>query len=228
MNIDQSISTEGSIIGDNYQLYNRCDVLNSILGNSCMIGEQSRIRSSILENLVKIDRNNLVYHSKIGKCSYTGPFDMVFKAEIGKYCSISYGCSIGPAEHDYRRITTHPFLYDSFYNILPKEILLDETLFEKELIIGHDVWIGCNSTILRNIKIGSGAIIGANSLVNKDIPPYAIVAGVPAKVIKYRFEPHIIQKLLDLSWWNWSDEKIQQNTCFFTAKNIDNALSEII
>lgn len=85
----------------------------------------------------------------------------------------------------------------------------------KPIEIGNDVWIGANVTILRGVHIGDGAVIGANTLVNKDIPPYAIVVGCPARVIKYRFEETVIQKLLNLKWWNWTDEKIQRNLALF-------------
>lgn len=84
--------------------------------------------------------------------------------------------------------------------------------------IGHDVWIGCNATILRGVTVGCGAVIGANALVNKDVPPYAIVGGVPARIIKYRFEKEIIEKLMTLEWWNWNVEKIRKNRHIFTNK----------
>ncbi|HOI88207.1 MAG TPA: CatB-related O-acetyltransferase, partial [Lentimicrobium sp.] len=81
--------------------------------------------------------------------------------------------------------------------------------------IGHDVWIGANAVILAGVKIGNGAIIGANSLVNKDVEPYSIVAGSPAKHIRFRFSEEIITKLQALGWWNWDDGKIRENIALF-------------
>jgi len=90
--------------------------------------------------------------------------------------------------------------------------------FVKECVIGNDVWIGCNSTILRGVTIGNGAVIGANSLVNKDVPPYAIVVGSPAKIIKYRFDEEIIQALLKIKWWDYPLEIISQHAELFALE----------
>lgn len=152
----------------------------------------------------------------IGRYTYTGAFDMIFHTNIGSFCSISYGVTIGPPEHDYNKLTTHPFLYDKRYKILEDKDLLPISKFNKQCKIGNDVWIGCNATILRGVNIGDGAVIGANALVNKDVPPYAIVAGVPAKIIKYRFNNDIIKVLLDLKWWEWDIQKIKKNSSIFT------------
>jgi acetyltransferase-like isoleucine patch superfamily enzyme len=224
---NKSLSVKNSAIGKDAQLYYRSDVIDSSLGDKCVIGDMSRIRSSNLQDFVKIDRSTLIHHSDIGRCSYIGAFGMVFKSKIGKYCSISYGVTIGPPEHNYNKVTTHPFLYDSFYNMLPQESLLENTKFDEDLTIGNDVWIGCGVTILRGVTVGHGAVIGANALVNKDVPPYAIVAGNPARIIKYRFEPDIIEKLLDISWWDWSAEKIRNNHKFFTSDDIRDEINNI-
>ncbi|MBR1807885.1 MAG: CatB-related O-acetyltransferase [Paludibacteraceae bacterium] len=148
---------------------------------------------------------------------------MMFHCSIGSYCSISYGVTIGPPEHKYNRISTHPFIYDSKFGLAGEDQNIRNEKFANTLEIGNDVWIGCNSTILRGIKIGDGAIIGANAVVTKDVPPYAIVAGVPAKVIKYRFSKEIVTKLLEMKWWKWEDEKIQANLHLFKSNvtNID-------
>ncbi len=119
---------------------------------------------------------------------------MIFKSKIGKFTSISYGVTIGPPEHNYKRMTQHPFIIRSEYGILSKEECIPNDEFETPVTIGNDVWIGCNSTILRGIEIGNGAIVGANSVVTKDVPPYAIVAGCPARIIKYRFNQEQIGK----------------------------------
>ena len=148
---------------------------------------------------------------------------MIFNTEIGSFCSISYGVTIGPPDHNFNRLTTHPFLHNKKYNILEEQDLLATSKFDRQCKIGHDVWIGCNATILRGVTIGDGAVIGANSLVNKDVPPYAIVGGVPARIIKYRFSNEIIKELLSIKWWNWSVDCIKKNKHIFTGKvNLDN------
>lgn len=204
-------------IHDSVLLYRQVEVENSQIDERSIIGDFSRIRNSHLGKYIKIDRNNLLLGVDFGDYSYTGPFDMIFRCKLGRFCSISYGVTIGPPEHDYKKISTHPFVYDEFYNIAPASELLQTTKFDKELEIGNDVWVGCNATILRGVRVGDGAIIAANALVNKDVPPYAIVAGVPAKVVKYRFSPDIISALLELKWWEWETERIRKNIWLFKS-----------
>lgn len=134
---------------------------------------------------------------------------------FGKFCSIAPGVIIGVGNHDYKNVTTHPIVYNKYYfdkikkNIiqLKQNGLVDANA---ETVIGNDVWIGMNANIKRGIKIGDGAIIGMNSVVTKDVPPYAIVAGVPAKIISYRFKEDEIKLLLDNPWWNLDYEQLME------------------
>lgn len=134
---------------------------------------------------------------------------------IGKYCSIADFVTIGLGNHPIHTLTTSPFIYkpydiDKYGNIVvPKENLFkpDEKQ-KKNTIIGNDVWVGYGAFIKQGSCIGDGAIIGAHSVVTRDIPPYAIAAGVPARVIKYRFTPEIIEKLLNLKWWDYPEDFI--------------------
>lgn len=218
--IDKTSIVDNSQVDQSASLYFRSWIRDSVLSNKVIVGDLSRITSCFLGEYVRIDRCNLVYHTTVGRYTYTGPFDMIFKAKIGSFSSISYGVTIGPPEHDYNRITTHPFLYDASYDIFCGEDILENHKFEKAIEIGSDVWIGCNATILRGCKIGDGAIVGANSLVKKDVPPYAIVAGCPARIIKYRFDPNTIEKLQSLKWWEWDIERIRKNKDLFINKQI--------
>jgi virginiamycin A acetyltransferase len=95
-----------------------------------------------------------------------------------------------------------------------------------DIIIENDVWIGANSTIMSGIKIGNGAIVAAGSTVTKDVPPYAIVAGNPAKVVKYRFTEEQIEKLLSISWWDWDEQKIRDNAMDMWSDDIDGFINK--
>ena len=139
--------------------------------------------------LTNIDNN-----CSIGDYTYIGLRCTISKANIGRYCSIGNNVSIGPGEHHINWISTSSYLYED-------KVDWYEELTHGDVIIGNDVWIGTDSIVRRGITVGDGAVIGANSFVNSDVPPYAIVAGIPAKIIKYRFSEEVIQKLLDSKWF---------------------------
>jgi virginiamycin A acetyltransferase len=145
--------------------------------------------------------------SMIGSYSYVGRNCSITKSSIGRYCSIANNVSIGQGEHELDRISTNSIFYNAPFEILTS----------KECIIGHDVWIGVDAIILRGVTIGIGAVIGANSVVTKNVPPFAIVVGSPAKVIRYRFQEKKVKHILDSEWWNESPEE---------AKNIFSELNK--
>lgn len=135
--------------------------------------------------------------------SYSG--DVETKLNIGKFCSIAVGVefTLG-GEHRVDFATTYPFnrLVKSFNYIKGSPIT------KGDINIGNDVWIGENAHIMSGVTIGDGAVVGSEALVTKDVPPYAIVGGNPAKVIKYRFDSETIEKLLKIKWWDFSEEEL--------------------
>jgi acetyltransferase-like isoleucine patch superfamily enzyme len=148
---------------------------------------------------------------EIGDWTYGSPTVLRWndetRLEIGKFCSIAKGVQILlGGEHHLHWVTTYPL-----YVFLANE----ETAFKQphtkgNIIIGNDVWIGVNAVILSGVTIGNGAVVGAASVVTRDIPPYTIAAGNPAKPIRKRFEDPIIQALLKISWWDWPVEQIKE------------------
>lgn len=133
-------------------------------------------------------------YASIGNNNYFGPYTMINNAIIGNYCSFAPGVKIGQGEHSLNFITT--------CQKISKEII-EHSLNISPSIIGNDVWCGANVVILQGIKIGNGVVIGANAVVTHDIPDYAIAVGVPAKVIKYRFDSDIIMEIQQSEWWNY-------------------------
>lgn len=130
---------------------------------------------------------------------------------IGRYSSLAHDLRfIVGLNHNGNYISTYPF-EEIFYN--DEDNLINHYLEANhyQIIIGNDVWIGANVTILGGVRIGNGAIIGAGAVVAKDVPPYAVVVGNPAKVIKYRFDEKTIDNLQKIKWWNWSDDKVKEN-----------------
>lgn len=120
---------------------------------------------------------------------------------IGKYCSISHNVKIGLGPHPINFVSTSPVFYSKSRSFVKNEIF-DEYCDKGFTTIGHDVLIGANAIILAGVKVGTGAIIGAGSIVAKDVEPYAIVAGSPAKKIRYRFDEETIGRLLNTEWWS--------------------------
>ncbi len=140
--------------------------------------------------------------------------------EIGKYCSIAREVKLGLGNHPSNMLTTHPFAYCSdkfvpFYVDIqtPEDKIIPIEIYKK-IKIGNDVWIGQRAIILDGVTIGDGAIIGAGAIVSRDIPPYAIAVGSPARVVKYRFPEDIIKELLTLRWWDFPEDFLVNNMPF--------------
>ena len=145
----------------------------------------------------------------------------VDKLIIGNYCSIGSGASFimaGNQGHQHSWISTFPFFYHEHDNFSGAKDGFEQT---GDTIVGNDVWIGTEAMIMSGIKIGDGAIIGSRALVTKDVAPYSIVGSNPAKLIRYRFCPDKIEKLMQMQWWLWSDTKLKGAMDFLCSEDID-------
>lgn len=180
--------------------------------------------NSNVDKKAAISGRTRLYDSKIEEYSYLGRNNLVINTQIGKFCSIADDCKIGCASHAIDWASTSP-VFSKGNNILKKNFSNFEYVTNKRTIIGNDVWIGNNVLIKDGVKIGDGSIIGMGSVVTKDVEPYSIVAGVPARIIRYRFEKDVIDELLDLEWWNMSDDNIENVSK--NIKNINKFISEV-
>lgn len=149
----------------------------------------------------------------VGRFTYGNPRIMLWaegeRIEIGAFCSIAEGVTIfGGGEHNLNWVTTYP-LRIAFGHPTAYEDGHPGT--KGRTSIGSDVWIGYGATILSGVTIGDGAVIGAGAVVAKNVAPYAVVAGNPATLIRYRFDDRMIQRLLEISWWNWPLERIEKH-----------------
>jgi acetyltransferase-like isoleucine patch superfamily enzyme len=150
----------------------------------------------------------------IGDYSYVNDGTLIGSGAIGKFCSIGYYCGIGMHEHPLDRVSTSPFLYGRL-NLFGGPGLWDE--FQRPPVIGNDVWIGSHAVVLQGVRIGDGAVVAAGAVATKDVPPYAIVAGVPAGIVRYRFGAREIETLLALQWWNMPPAELLRNRSFLQA-----------
>ena len=151
--------------------------------------------------------------SQIGKWSYTQRDLWVASSQttIGAFCSIACRVILGHGKHPIHFLSTSPFLYFDELGYKTKKMPSHSGFWKPEPVtIGNDVWIGDGVFVRNGVHIGDGAIIGARAVVTKDVPPYAIVVGCPAQIIKYRFTPPVIEELLKLKWWELADDIIQQ------------------
>jgi virginiamycin A acetyltransferase len=134
----------------------------------------------------------------------------IYPIEIGNFCSFARNTMFQEYNHRHDRLSTS-FINQNIFG----STIIDDITSKGPIIIGHDVWIGAQSIVLSGVKIGNGAVIAANSVVNKDIPPFAIAAGSPATVLGYRFDEECVRMIQELEWWFWDIEKIRSHRIHF-------------
>lgn len=182
--------------------------------------------NTVFEDNVKLYPHSWVSRSYIGRNTYIGSKTSLPNCKIGRFCSISGNVQVISATHPADMfVSTSPVFYSvrkQCGNTFVKTNKFDEMLSVdgKNAIIGNDVWIGKNAIIKGGVTIGDGAIVAMGAIVTKDVPPYAIVGGIPAKIIRYRFGPEQISKLLEFQWWNKNEEWLKKNVNVFEDINI--------
>ncbi len=184
--------------GDKQTIY----LKNVITDSNISVGEYT-MYNDFVNDPTQFETNNVLYHYPINHDRLT----------IGKFCSIACGAKFlfNSANHTMRSLSTYPFpLFFEEWD-LEKKNVADSWDNKGDIVIGNDVWIGYEAVILAGVTVGDGAVIGARAVVTKDVSPYTIVGGVPAKPIRKRFSEDMIAQLLELKWWNWPRERILQN-----------------
>lgn len=177
--------------------------LKNIISNPNIIVGDYTMYHDLLNDPKEFEINNVLYQYPINR----------EKLKIGKFCSIACGTKFlfNSANHALDSLSTYPFpLFFEEWN-LEKEKVTEAWDNRGDIVIGNDVWIGYEAVILSGVTIGDGAIIGTRAVVTKDVPPYTIVGGVPAKPIRKRFDEKVIKELLKIKWWDWTEEKIARN-----------------
>lgn len=176
---------------------------------------KTNISSSDIDKLAKLNPPYKIDNAKVGAGTYIASNSIISMAQIGKFCSIGPNFFCGWGIHPTEGISTSPMFYSTLKQNGRSLSNNDKIIERKEVMIGNDVFIGANVTVLDGYKIGDGAIIGAGAVVSKDIPPYAIAVGCPIRVVRYRFSDDNIARLLQIKWWDFENEKLQDVEKYF-------------
>ncbi|MBC5992533.1 xenobiotic acyltransferase family protein [Pontibacter cellulosilyticus] len=203
-------------------LENRSRFSGSMIDESCCFTSDTTIgeNSHIL-------RGSILNHSHIGSYSYVGKNALIQSATIGRYCSIANDVIIGLGAHPINMFSTSPLFYKTKNPLQIRLVEKDQDFEEyKSISIGNDVWIGARVVIMGGISIGHGAVLAAGSVVTRDVPPYAVVGGVPAKIIKFRFSEEVQNALLKTRWWEKEADEVYRQKDILSSICEGNAILE--
>jgi phosphonate metabolism protein (transferase hexapeptide repeat family) len=187
------------------------------------IDPTAHVRQSTLGAWTSVGARTTMAETSFGDYSYVVNDSSIIYADIGKFCSIAAHTRLNPGNHPLDRAALHHFTYRSeSYQLGPSD---DGAFFDwrrsHKVTLGHDVWIGHGAVILPGVTLGTGAAIGAGAVVSKDVPPYAVVAGVAAKIIRYRFDARLQEALQRIAWWDWTRERLTAALPDFRALSIE-------
>ncbi len=194
--------------GDVHTVY-----LNAVVKDPSIVVGDYTIYNDFVSDPLFFERNNVLYHYPVNH----------ERLLIGKFCSIACGAKFmfNCANHSLKSLSTYtfPLFYEDWD--LEKADVASAWDNKGDIIIGNDVWIGFEAIVMAGVRIGDGAIVAARAVVTHDVPPYTIVGGVPAKVIRKRFDDKVIQKLVTLKWWEWPVGKIRRSLPYLTKGWVD-------
>lgn len=182
-----------------------------LLSEAPNVDPTARIRDCQLGAWTAVGARTTMAESVMGDYSYVTNDASIIYSEIGKFCSIAAHTRLNPGNHPTWRAALHHFSYRSVSYQLGEDD--DEEFFEwrrkRKVTLGNDVWIGHAAILLPGVTIGTGAVVGASAVVNRDVPPFAVYSGFPAKLLRWRFDEPVREALLRIAWWDWPRERLR-------------------
>lgn len=179
------------------------------------IAFSARVEYSEISPKAKVWNHCKVFHSSLGDYSYVGKHSSLVYAEVGKFCSIASGTLIGMGTHTLNKLSTSSVFTEAKNGTGQKWVARKEVEPFRKVKVGNDVWIGTRAMVMGGVTIGDGAVVGAGAVVTKDVPPFAIVGGVPAKIIRYRLPEEVVDEVLKHEWWSLPDEQLKEHIQLF-------------
>lgn len=226
--ISESAILSNNKIGESVKIFKNSKIKNSDLGNNTSVGDDTILYESRIYNNSEVNKRCLILNSTIGSFCYTGINTTIRHAQIGSFCSISWNVTIGGANHETKNISTFRLRKFKKLNLVAHDSS-DIEDYKESCIIGNDVWISSNVAILRGVEIGNGAVIGAGAVITKNVEPYSIVAGVPGRKIKMRFDEETIAIFEKIKWWDWPIETINEHSkLLFDSKLNEETLGKLL
>ncbi|WP_417721516.1 chloramphenicol acetyltransferase [Salipiger sp.] len=160
---------------------------------------------------VEIGRGSRLAHVEMGDYSYCDRYADIANATVGKFANIASFTRIGPTDHPMQQASLHHFLYrsDDYWDDADRDEAFFARRRARRAVIGHDTWIGHGAVVRPEVTVGHGAVIASSAVVTRDVAPYEIVTGIPARPMRMRFPPEVVARLLDLAWWDWDHETLR-------------------
>jgi phosphonate metabolism protein (transferase hexapeptide repeat family) len=184
---------------------------------------EASLREAVLGRCCEVLERTAIEYATLGDYSYVGRDSLIADAEIGRFCAIAAAVRIGAPNHPMERPSQHRFTYvPEYYDARGRR---DAAFFaarrEARVTIGHDVWIGHGVTVLPGVRVGDGAVLAAGAVVSRDVEPYTVVGGVPARQIRERFSRSIAARLQRIAWWDWPFERLLDQIEEFRSGDIE-------